>query len=167
MFGSPETTPGGRALKFYASVRLDIRRIETLKDGRRGGRQPRQVKVVKNKVAPPFREAEFDIIYGEGISKEGSLHRPVRRAGDDPEERRVLLVRRERLGQGRNAARAFLVEHTDVADQIEARIREDAGLTTLPSFDPETGEIRELEPAGAASAPWPRRTGRQGERGRQ
>jgi recombination protein RecA len=110
------------------------------------------VKVVKNKVAPPFRQAEFDIIYGEGISHEGNLIDLGVERGMIQKSGAYFSFGEERLGQGRTAARAFLVEHTDVADQIEARIREDAGLTTLPSFDPETGEIRELEPASGADA---------------
>ena len=108
MFGSPETTPGGRALKFYASVRLDIRRIETLKEGTEAVGNRVRVKVVKNKVAPPFRQAEFDIIYGEGISHEGNLidlgveHGMVQKSGA------YFSFGDERLGQGRHAARTFL-----------------------------------------------------------
>ena len=151
MFGSPETTPGGRALKFYASVRLDIRRIETLKEGTDAFGNRARVKIVKNKVAPPFRQAEFDIIYGEGISHEGNLldlgveHGVLQKSGA------YFSFGDERLGQGRNAARAFLKEHPETADQIEARIREDAGVPAYPAFDPETGEI--LEPEAPAKKP--------------
>ena len=153
MFGSPETTPGGRALKFYASVRLDIRRIETLKEGAEAIGNRARVKVVKNKVAPPFRQAEFDIIYGEGISHEGNLidlgveRDLVQKSGA------YFSFGEERLGQGRNAARAFLREHPDVAGSLELRIRQDAGIAALPDFDPETGEVREPEEALAASKP--------------
>ncbi|MBI2683827.1 MAG: recombinase RecA [Actinobacteria bacterium] len=152
MFGSPETTPGGRALKFYASVRLDIRRIENLKEGTDVIGSRTRVKVVKNKVAPPFRQAEFDILYGEGISHEGGLL-------DLGVERNILTKSgaylsfgEERLGQGRNAARAFLREHPDVAAEIERRIRIDAGLPvseggTAPTAVPATPSpvVREAE----------------------
>jgi recombination protein RecA len=128
MFGSPETTPGGRALKFYSSVRLDIRRIETLKDGGEALGNRARVKVVKNKVAPPFRQAEFDIIYGEGISHQGCLldlgvdHAVLTKSGA------YFSYGEERLGQGRNQARAFLSEHPDIAHKIETEIRERAGV---------------------------------------
>ncbi|MEZ5080873.1 MAG: recombinase RecA [Thermoleophilia bacterium] len=148
MFGSPETTPGGRALKFYSSVRLDIRRIETLKEGSESIGNRVRVKVVKNKVAPPFRQAEFDIIYGEGISYEGNLidlgveHGIVTKSGA------YFSYGEERLGQGRNAARAFLREHTDIAEAIDREIREDAGLIEPDvQVDPETGEV--IDPAVA------------------
>ncbi len=126
MFGSPETTPGGRALKFYASVRLDIRRIETLKEGVEAIGNRVRVKVVKNKVAPPFKQAEFDIIYGTGISWEGTVL-------DSALERKVVQKSGsyfsfddERLGQGRQNATAFLREHPDVCQQILARIQTEA-----------------------------------------
>ena len=151
MFGSPETTPGGRALKFYASVRLDIRRIETLKEGAEAIGNRARVKVVKNKVAPPFRQAEFDIIYGEGISHEGNLIDLGVERGQVQKSGAYFSFGEERLGQGRNAARAFLREHPDVAGALEAQIRQDAGISALPDFDPETGEVREPEEALAAS----------------
>ncbi|MFP4636194.1 MAG: recombinase RecA [Nitriliruptoraceae bacterium] len=128
MFGSPETTPGGRALKFYSSVRLDVRRIETLKDGTEAVGNRVRVKVVKNKVAPPFRQAEFDIVYGEGISKEGSLidvgvdEGIVRKAGA------WYTYDGEQLGQGKEKARLFLKENTDLAAEIEKRIKEKLGI---------------------------------------
>jgi recombination protein RecA len=131
MFGNPETTPGGRALKFYSSVRLDVRKVENLKDGTDIVGSRTRVKVVKNKVAPPFRQCEFDIMYGLGISKEGSLLD----VGVDLE-----LVKKsgawftydgEQLGQGRENARQFLIEHTDVAGEIERRVREAVGLTSF------------------------------------
>ena len=128
MFGNPETTTGGRALKFYASVRIDIRRIASIKDGDQvtGGRT--RVKVVKNKVAPPFREAEFDIMYGEGISREGDLI-------DLAVEKRIVeksgawfAYGGERLGQGRENAKQFLKENPDVRRAIEERVRRELGL---------------------------------------
>jgi recombination protein RecA len=153
MFGSPETTPGGRALKFYASVRLDIRRIETLKEGAEAGGNRARVKVVKNKVAPPFRQAEFDIIYGEGISHEGNLIDLGVERGMVQKSGAYFSFGEERLGQGRSAARAFLREHPDVAAILEGRIREDAGIPAPPAFDPETGEVREPhEPLAASKA---------------
>ena len=127
MFGNPETTPGGRALKFYSSVRLDIRRIETLKEGVEAIGNRVRVKVVKNKVAPPFKQAEFDIIYGSGISWEGTVldaameRKIVQKSGS------YFSFEDERLGQGRQNATAFLREHPDVAQQILARLQEHAG----------------------------------------
>ncbi len=156
MFGSPETTPGGRALKFYASVRLDIRRIETLKEGTEAVGNRARVKIVKNKVAPPFRQAEFDIIYGEGISHEGNLIDLGVERGMVQKSGAYFSFGDERLGQGRNAARAFLKEHREIADQLEAQIRDDAGVPSYPSFDPTTGEVIEpptvTKKAAAAAA---------------
>jgi recombination protein RecA len=128
MFGNPETTTGGRALKFYSSVRIDIRRIATIKDGDQvtGGRT--RVKVVKNKLAPPFREAEFDVMYGEGISREGDLL-------DLAVEKRIVeksgawfAYQGERLGQGRENAKQFLKDNPSVRQTIEDRVRRDLGL---------------------------------------
>src|SRR6187455_1359827 len=127
MFGNPEVTPGGRALKFYSSVRLDIRRIETLKEGVEAIGNRVRVKVVKNKVAPPFKQAEFDIIYGSGISWEGTVldagleRKVVQKSGS------YFSFDEERLGQGRQNAAAFLGEHPDAADKIVARIQADVG----------------------------------------
>jgi recombination protein RecA len=136
MFGNPETTTGGRALKFYASVRIDIRRIASIKDGDVvvGGRT--RVKIVKNKVAPPFREAEFDIMYGEGISRTGDLidlavdKRIIEKSGA------WFAYGGERLGQGRENAKQFLKENPDISRAIEDRVRRELGL------------VREAEPAG-------------------
>ena len=128
MFGNPETTTGGKALKFYASMRLDIRRIETLKDGTEAVGNRVRVKVVKNKVAPPFKQAEFDIMYGQGISREGTLldlgviYDVVAKSGA------FFSYNDERLGQGRANAKVFLPENPDIADAIELQIREKAGL---------------------------------------
>ncbi|MEX2464996.1 MAG: recombinase RecA, partial [Gaiellaceae bacterium] len=127
MFGSPETTPGGRALKFYSSLRLDIRRIETLKEGVEAFGNRVRVKVVKNKVAPPFKQAEFDIIYGDGISWEGSVldvaleRKLVQKSGS------YFSFGDERLGQGRQNATAFLREHPDVTDAIVRSVQTELG----------------------------------------
>ncbi|MCU0262976.1 MAG: recombinase RecA [Candidatus Nanopelagicales bacterium] len=128
MFGSPETTTGGKALKFYSSVRLDVRRIETLKDGTEPVGSRTRVKVVKNKVAPPFKQAEFDILYGIGISREGGLidmgvdQGFVRKAGA------WYTYDGDQLGQGKENARAFLRDNPDLADEIEKRIKEKLGI---------------------------------------
>ena len=137
MFGNPETTTGGRALKFYASVRLDIRRIGAIKDGDQvvGGRT--RVKVVKNKVAPPFRQAEFDVMYGEGISREGDLidlgveHKIVDKSGT------WLSYDGDRLGQGRENAKTFLKENPEIYRAIEARLRKELGMVAAPAPAPE------------------------------
>jgi recombination protein RecA len=129
MFGNPETTTGGRALKFYASVRIDIRRIGAIKDGDNvvGGRT--RVKVVKNKMAPPFREAEFDIVYGEGVSREGDLL-------DLAVEKKIVeksgawfAYGGERLGQGRENVKAFLKEHPEILKSIDEKVRRELGMT--------------------------------------
>ncbi len=132
MFGNPETTPGGLALKFYASVRLDVRRIQTLKDGAEVVGARTRVRVTKNKVAPPFREAEFDIMYNEGISKMGDIV--------DLGAQLELITKRgaffsyhdQRIGQGRENAKAYLKEHPDMAAEIETAIRAQAGLGKAP-----------------------------------
>jgi recombination protein RecA len=152
MFGSPETQPGGRALKFYASQRLDIRRIETLKEGTEAVGNRVRVKVVKNKVAAPFRQAEFDIEYGVGISSEGCLidlgleHDIVQKSGS------FFSYGDQRLGQGRNNAKAFLRESPELVAEIEQKIYAATGIgqdspvaavEPPPNVDPETGEVRE------------------------
>ncbi|WP_431798241.1 recombinase RecA [Microbacterium kunmingense] len=127
-FGSPETTAGGKALKFYASVRLDIRRIETLKDGTEAVGNRTRVKVVKNKMAPPFKQAEFDILYGVGISREGSLidfgveHGIVKKSGA------WYTYDGEQLGQGKENARNFLLKNDDIAADIESKIKDKLGI---------------------------------------
>src|SRR5687768_2205163 len=128
MFGSPETTTGGRALKFYASVRLDVRRIETLKDGSDmvGNRTP--VKVVKNKVAPPFKQAEFDILYGAGISREGGLIDVGVEAGLVRKAGAWFTYEGDQLGQGKENARNFLKDNPDLSDEIEKKIKEKLGI---------------------------------------
>jgi recombination protein RecA len=146
MFGSPETTSGGKALKFYASVRLDIRRIETLKDGTESVGNRTRVKVVKNKLAPPFRTAEFDILYGIGISREGSLidlgveQGIVRKAGA------WYTYEGDQLGQGKENARTFLHDNEDIANEIEKKIKEKLGVG--PRLDADASA-----PAGGPSGP--------------
>jgi recombination protein RecA len=122
-FGSPETTTGGKALKFYASVRMDVRRIETLKDGQDAVGNRTRVKIVKNKVAPPFKQAEFDIIYGVGISREGSLIDLGVEAGIVKKSGAWFTYEGDQLGQGKENARAFLVDNPDLANDIERKIR--------------------------------------------
>jgi recombination protein RecA len=142
MFGSPETTSGGRALKFYASVRLDIRRIETLKDGGEAVGNRTRVKVVKNKVGSPFRQAEFDILYGHGISKEGSLidmgveHGIVKKSGA------WYTYEGDQLGQGKEKARLNLKENPDLALEIEKKIKEKLGVDAAVEV-PNEAEIEE------------------------
>ncbi|GAA3596874.1 recombinase RecA [Kineosporia mesophila] len=128
MFGSPETTTGGKALKFYASVRLDVRRIETLKDGTDAVGNRTRVKVVKNKMSPPFKQAEFDIIYGQGISREGGLidmgveHSFIRKSGA------WYTYEGDQLGQGKENARGFLRDNPDLANELEKKIKEKLGV---------------------------------------
>ncbi len=153
MFGSPETTTGGRALKFYSSVRLDVRRIETLKDGTDMVGNRTRVKVVKNKVAPPFKQAEFDIIYGQGISREGSIldlgveEGFIRKAGA------WFTYEGDQLGQGKENARNYLKKNPDVAAELEKRIKTKLGIGVQPGevagadgvpegIDPVTGEVK-------------------------
>jgi len=128
MFGSPETTSGGNALKFYASVRLDIRRIGAIKEREEVVGNQTRVKVVKNKVAPPFKQVEFDIMYGEGISKTGELVDLGVKAGIVEKSGSWFSFESERIGQGRENAKAYLKEHPLVADKIERAIRQSAGL---------------------------------------
>lgn len=130
MFGNPETTPGGRALKFYSTVRLDVRRIETIKMGNDMVGNRTRIKVVKNKVAPPFKQAEIDIMYGEGISKEGSIIDIGTELDIVDKSGAWYSYSGERLGQGRENAKQFLKEHPEIANTIEQRIRESSNLTT-------------------------------------
>jgi recombination protein RecA len=138
MFGNPETTTGGRALKFYSSIRLDIRRIQSIKEGDRVVGSRTRAKVVKNKVAAPFREAEFDILYGEGVSREGDLldlgvaKNVLEKSGS------WISFKGERIGQGRESARVFLKENVDIAAKIESALRKELGL--VPSAPEETAK---------------------------
>lgn len=149
-FGSPETTAGGKALKFYASVRLDIRRIETLKDGTDAVGNRTRVKVVKNKMAPPFKQAEFDILYGVGISREGSLidfgveHGIVKKSGS------WYTYDGDQLGQGKENARTFLLNNADVALAIETQIKQKLGIgghVAIPEAPAAADELAERRPA--------------------
>lgn len=146
MFGNPETTTGGNALKFYASVRLDIRRVGNVKNGDEIIGSETRVKVVKNKVAPPFKQAEFDILYNEGISREGEiielgvLHNFIDKAGS------WFSYKNQRIGQGKDNVRIFLREHPELAQEIESKIREKL-LTDLPHVKPVTEEEVETEDA--------------------
>ncbi|MYW90442.1 recombinase RecA [Amycolatopsis rubida] len=141
MFGSPETTTGGKALKFYASVRLDVRRIETLKDGGEPVGNRTRVKVVKNKMAPPFKQAEFDILYGVGVSREGSLIDMGVEQGILRKSGAWYTYEGDQLGQGKENARKFLRDNPDIANEIEKRIKEklnigpqvDAEVETVPA----------------------------------
>ena len=148
MFGSPETTTGGRALKFYSSVRLDVRRIETLKDGSDMVGNRTRVKVVKNKVAPPFKQAEFDILYGHGISREGSLIDLGVECGIIRKAGAWFTYDADQLGQGKENARTFLKNNPEVADEIEKRILTQLGVGSKPEadvpegIDPVTGEVK-------------------------
>ncbi|UER54571.1 recombinase RecA [Kineosporiaceae bacterium SCSIO 59966] len=128
MFGSPETTTGGKALKFYASIRLDVRRIETLKDGSEPVGNRTRIKVVKNKMSPPFKQAEFDILYGVGISREGGLIDMGVEQGFVRKSGAWYTYEGDQLGQGKENARAFLRDNPDLADELEKKIKEKLGV---------------------------------------
>jgi recombination protein RecA len=142
MFGNPETTPGGRALKFYASVRIDLRRIETIKAGQEAIGNRVRAKIAKNKVAPPFRTAEFDIMFGEGISREGSLLDVAVDLGIARKSGAWYTFDDDQLGQGRERAKQFLRENPEVAMQLQARVLEEVGLGD-PVHVEEAGEATE------------------------
>jgi recombination protein RecA len=149
MFGSPETTSGGKALKFYASIRLDIRRIETLKDGTDAVGNRTKVKVVKNKMSPPFKVAEFDILYGIGISREGSLIDLGVEQGIVRKSGAWYTYEGDQLGQGKENARNFLRENEDLANEIEKRIKEKLGVG--PRVDAETAVAAPPAPGKAGN----------------
>ena len=128
MFGNPETTTGGRALKFYSSVRLDVRRIESLKQGGEVVGNRTRIKVVKNKVAPPFKEAEFDIMFGQGISKEGDVLDLAAEIGIINKSGAWYAYNGEKIGQGRENAKQFLREHADICQEVDAKVREHYGM---------------------------------------
>lgn len=143
MFGNPEVTPGGRALKFYSSVRLDVRRIETLKQGTDMVGNRTRVRVVKNKVAPPFKQAEFDIMYGEGISKEGSILDLAASKDIVNKSGSWYSYGDLRLGQGRENAKQFLKENEELRDEIEVKVREEFGLKGQKSIKNNEKKIQE------------------------
>lgn len=143
MFGNPEVTPGGKALKFYASVRLDLRRIETLKEGTQATGNRVRAKVVKNKMAPPFRQAEFDVMYGEGISQEGNILDMGVAHGIIDKSGAYFSYGDERLGQGRSNAKAFLKESPELAATILAEILHAAGVAVPKNIDEITAESEE------------------------
>jgi len=151
MFGSPETTTGGNALKFYSSVRLDIRRIGQIKDRDNVVGNQTRVKVVKNKVAPPFKVVEFDIMYGEGVSKTGELLDLGVNAGIVEKSGAWFSYKDQRIGQGRENSKTFLKENPEIALEIERRIRENAGILSeamlqgpTPEDDVEAGDAAEV-----------------------
>jgi recombination protein RecA len=145
MFGSPETTTGGNALKFYASVRLDIRRTGTIKKGDEAIGNETKVKVVKNKVSPPFKTAEFDILFGEGISREGEILDMGVNAKILDKSGAWYAYNGEKIGQGRDNAREFLRENRDLAVEIENKVRDSLGIKLLPT---EGGEAPEAKSSG-------------------
>jgi recombination protein RecA len=149
MFGSPETTPGGRALKFYSSVRLDIRRIESIKDGTENVGNRVRVKVAKNKMAPPFRLAEFDIMFGHGISREGSLLDVAVDNGVVKKSGAWFTFDDDQLGQGRENAKRFLRENPELAMQLQAKVFEAEGLSGVAGASGDADEAESVEPAEA------------------
>ncbi len=148
MFGSPETTPGGRALKFYSSVRLDIRRIESIKDGAEITGNRTRVKVVKNKVSPPFKQAEFDIMYGKGISREGSLLDVGVELGIVKKSGAWFTYEGEQLGQGRENAKTFLAENLDMMLEISEKIRQEVGIEPVEVADIDVTEDEPVDIEG-------------------
>jgi recombination protein RecA len=171
MFGNPETTTGGNALKFYASVRLDIRRIGQIKDREEIVGNETRVKVVKNKVAPPFKQVEFDIMYGEGISKVGELIDLGVKAGIIEKTGAWFSYNGERIGQGRENTKAFLKAHPKIADQVEKAIRQNAGLIVDKMLqaepDGEEGTDAEEEPDGFGGEPEAETVGKKGTRAKR
>ena len=149
MFGNPETTTGGRALKFYSSIRLDVRRIEALKQGGEMVGNRTRIKVVKNKVAPPFREAEFDIMFGKGISKEGDVLDLAASVGIVQKSGAWFAYGGDKIGQGRENAKAYLREHPEIMDEIEHKVRVAYGLIKeeAPEGTEETAAVPETEGA--------------------
>ena len=147
MFGNPETTTGGRALKFYSSIRLDVRRIEALKQGGEMVGNRTRIKVVKNKVAPPFREAEFDIMFGKGISKEGDVLDLAASVGIVQKSGAWFAYGGDKIGQGRENAKAYLREHPEIMDEIEHKVRVAYGLVKeeAPEGTEETAAVPETE----------------------
>jgi recombination protein RecA len=153
MYGNPEVTPGGRALKFYASVRIDIRKIETLKNGSDMIGSRTRAKVVKNKIAPPFREAEFDIMYGRGISREGELLDMAVKLEVVQKSGAWFYYKEARLGQGRDNVKIYLADNKEIAEEIESQVRANVNklfAKTLPNAEP---AVKPVEAAAPAAAP--------------
>lgn len=144
MFGNPETTPGGRALKFYSSIRLEVRRAETLKQGNEMVGNRTKIKVVKNKVAPPFKSADVDIMYGEGISKEGEIIDIASELDIIQKSGAWYSFEGERLGQGRENAKLFLKENPAIKNEIESRVRQHYGLDAIPNGN-DNGEEKQVQ----------------------
>ena len=145
MFGNPETTTGGRALKFYSSIRLDVRRVETLKQGGEMVGNHTRIKVVKNKVAPPFKQAEFDIMFGTGISKEGDILDLAADCGIVNKSRAWYAYNGDKIGQGRENAKIFLKEHTDICDEIEKQVRIHYNLLPGENAEVQSDPVGETE----------------------
>ena len=147
MFGSPETTTGGRALKFYSSIRLDIRRIESLKMGGEIVGNRVRIKVVKNKIAPPFKEAEFDIMFGKGISREGDVLDLAANVGIVVKSGAWYSYNDAKIGQGRENTKQYLKEHPQILDEVENKVREHFGLAPSTTVTPEASQAAEGEDA--------------------
>ena len=145
MFGNPETTTGGRALKFYSSIRLDVRRVETLKQGGEMVGNHTRIKVVKNKVAPPFKQAEFDIMFGTGISKEGDILDLAADCGIVNKSGAWYAYNGDKIGQGRENAKIFLKEHTDICDEIEKQVRIHYNLLPGENAEAQSEPVGETE----------------------
>lgn len=151
-FGNPETTTGGKALKFYSSVRLDIRRVQTLKSGEEAVGNRTRVKVVKNKMAPPFKSAEFDMLYGEGISREGSVIDMALQLGFIKKSGSWFTYEQDQLGQGRENVRKFLKEHSEITEEIENKVKAEFGLIELPDQFAEDEETKAAAEVGSGTA---------------
>ena len=152
MFGSPETTPGGRALKFYASVRIDVRRIEAIKQGTDNVGNRVRAKIVKNKVAPPFRLAEFDIMFGEGISREGSLLDVAVEQGIVQKAGAWYTFDGDQLGQGREKAKIFLRENVEIALTLQSRVLQAVGLAKVEGEEESSDDVEEVDSADTETA---------------
>ena len=151
MFGNPEVTTGGRALKFYASIRMDVRRIETLKQGGEIVGNRTRITVVKNKIAPPFKEAEFDLMFGEGISREGDILDLAANTGVVNKSGAWYAYNGEKIGQGRENAKLYLKQNPAVCEEIEEKVREGFGLDSARTEDSPEGNEKKEKPSEKAS----------------